>query len=186
MAAESFLEQLALDRLLIIPTAEPPHKTEAAGASAIDRLEMARLAFSEDDRRIEISAFEIERGGKSYTISTLEHFASGNELFMLVGSDMFITLDEWRRAEDIFALTDIALKRREGDPRLDIIIKQKADEYRSRFGARIHFIDSPTLEVSSTELRKRIANGDISTELIPEGVADYIRTRGLYGFKSRA
>lgn len=186
MAAESFLEQLALDRLLIIPTAEPPHKTEAAGASAIDRLEMARLAFGEDDRRIEISAFEIERGGKSYTISTLEHFAPGNELFMLVGSDMFITLDEWRRAEDIFALTDIALKRREGDPRLDIIIKQKADEYRSRFGARIHFIASPTLEVSSTELRERIANGDISTELIPEGVADYIRTRGLYGFKSRA
>ncbi len=184
LAAQSFLESLELDRLLIMLTALPPHKSEVLGASAEDRLEMAKRAFKGCDERIIISDFEISRGGKSYTINTLEHFAPGNELFLLVGSDMFLTLDEWRRAEDIFSLADIVLKRRENDPETNILIKCKSDEYRSRFGARIHFIAAPTLEVSSTELRERIAAGGSDDALLPCGVSEYIREKGLYGQKA--
>ncbi len=184
LAAKSFLESLELDRLLIMPTALPPHKSEVLGASAEDRLEMAKRAFEGCDERIVISDFEISRGGKSYTINTLEHFAPGNELFLLVGSDMFLTLDEWRRAEEIFALADIVLKRRENDPETDILIKRKTDEYRSRFGARIHFIAAPALEVSSTELRERITARGADDVLLPCGVCEYIREKGLYGQKA--
>ena len=177
-AAEDFLREFGLERLLVIPTSTPPHKAEVVGASAEDRLEMARLAFMDSDSRIEVSDFEIRRGGKSYTVNTLENFATGNELYMLVGTDMFLTLDLWYHSEEIFRLSDIVLKRRDGgDGRL---IADKADEYRRRFGARIHIMEDAPLEISSTELRGLIRSGRPTEGLIPDSVAEYIAANHLY------
>lgn len=179
-AAHDFINRFELDRLFVIPTALPPHKAEVAGASANDRLEMARIAFADSDPRIEVSDFEIRREGKSYTIYTLEHFAPGNELFMLVGTDMFLTLDEWYRAPDIFKLADIVLKRREADRTSDRLISDRKYEYNTRFGARIHVIDVPALEISSTRLRELLCAGEPTGSLIPDGVLKYIRKNHLY------
>ncbi len=181
-AADSFLGCIGLDRLYIVPTALPPHKAAVDGASDADRLEMLRLAFA-DDRggRLEVSDWEISRHGKSYTIYTLEHFTRPErELYMLVGTDMFLTLSQWYRAADIFALATIALMRREDDRSLDAAVDECRRHYTVDFGARIVTIDRAPVEVSSTELRRRIAAGEPLEGLVPTPVAEYIRQHRLY------
>lgn len=179
-AAEIFLNDMRLDRLLIMPAAVPPHKA-ADGVSGEDRLEMARIAFKDADSRIEVSDFEVKRDGKSYTICTLENFTEKNRtIFLLVGTDMFLTLPEWRRSEDIFKLANIVLMRRESEGGTTAEINEKRLEYTARYGARIRVIEKPPLEVSSTMLRARIKNGEPTDGLIPDGVAVYIKEHGLY------
>jgi nicotinate-nucleotide adenylyltransferase len=182
-AALAFLKSMELDRLYVIPTASPPHKSEVAGANSKDRLEMVRLAFSDvADRRIEVSDFEIKREGKSYSIYTLEHFSKpGREIFMLVGTDMFLTLHEWYRAEDIFRIARIVLMRREHDNSLLSAINEKIQEYKEKYGANISIIDVPPLEISSTRLREMLQNGDPVDGLIPDNVIKYITDNNLYG-----
>lgn len=180
-AAYAFLDAMQLDRLYVMPTAEPPHKAEVEGASAAHRLEMLRLAFAGSDERLEVSDYEIRRAGKSYTVITLEHFAAPDtQLFLLVGTDMFLTLDRWRRAEDIFRLTDIVLMRRETDAENEGLIREKLAEYREKFDARLHEIPTMPLVISSTELRHRLKNGQSTAGLIPESVAAYIAENNLY------
>ncbi|MBQ8551235.1 MAG: nicotinate (nicotinamide) nucleotide adenylyltransferase [Clostridia bacterium] len=184
-AAYAFLDTMALDRLLVIPTAIPPHKAPVEGASAADRIEMARLAFCDGEAyksgRLVVSDYETTLEGKSYTVYTLEHFASPEcELYLLVGTDMFLTLDRWYRAEEIFRLADIVLMRRERDAVNFPLIRQKSAEYRERFNARIHEIDEPPIVVSSTELRKRLCGRCGIDGLIPEAVVRYIEENDLY------
>jgi len=180
-AAEAFLDAMALDRLLVIPTAVPPHKAEVAGADAAARLTMARLAFADSDARLAVSDYEISREGKSYTVYTLEHFtAPDTTLYLLVGTDMFLTLAKWFRAEDIFRLADIVLMRRETDAGLTGLLSETAADYRARFGARIHEIDEPPLVISSTELRERLRAGLPTGGMLPDAVAEYIAKNNLY------
>ena len=167
-AANCFLDCVGLDRLYMVPTALPPHKAAVDGASDADRLEMLRLAIANDrGGKLEVSDWEISRRGKSYTIYTLEHFTKPErELYMLVGTDMFLTLDRWYRAADIF--------------RLDAVIDECRRRYAEDFGARIVVIDRAPFEVSSTELRRRISSGDSLEGLIPDPVAGYIKKNRLY------
>ena len=114
-AARLLLEEAGVDRLFILPAGVPPHKTLDPDESPEHRLAMTRLAFA-DLPRTEVSDWEMTRSGKSYTVLTLEHFsAPDRQLVLLVGTDMFLTLDRWYRAEDIFALAEIVCVRRELD-----------------------------------------------------------------------
>lgn len=183
-SALAFLEAAKLDRLLIVPTANPPHKT-VEGASARERFEMVRLAFENEaayiDGRIRISDFEMTREGKSYTVYTLEHFASPErELYMLVGTDMFLSLHRWFRAEDIFSLARIVLMRRENETENDLLIEEKKKQYTESFGACVYEIQQTPTVISSTELRCRLRSGSESEELIPDAVEAYIRKNNLY------
>lgn len=178
-AAAMFLKKIPIDRLYIIPTAIPPHKAEVVGASAADRLEMAKLAFGKLGDRVEVSDWEIRRSGKSYTVYTLEHFtAPDRQIFLLVGTDMFLTLDGWYRPEDIFRLADIVLMRREKDCGGEI--EEKAEEYRRRFGARLHFLGGEAVELSSTGIREKITESVPDNDVIPPEVVQYIEKKGLY------
>lgn len=183
-SALAFLEAAKLDRLLIVPTANPPHKT-VEGASARERFEMVRLAFENEaayiDGRIRISDFEMTREGKSYTVYTLEHFASPErELYMLVGTDMFLSLHRWFRAQDIFRLARIVLMRRENETENDLLIEEKKKQYTESFGACVYEIQQTPTVISSTELRCRLRGGSESEELIPDAVEAYIRKNNLY------
>lgn len=180
-AAHAFLEAMQLDRLLVIPTALPPHKAAVDGASADQRLRMAQLAFGTSDKRLTVSDYEIRRDGKSYTVYTLEHFTKPDrELFMLVGTDMFLTLANWYRAADIFKMTRIVLMRRETDDGNTALIAEKMREYRERYAARIHEIAQPPLVISSTELRERLRGGLSVDGLLSDSVAEYIAKNNLY------
>ena len=179
-AAESFLEAVSPDRLLILPASIPPHKCPVAGASAEDRLAMCRIAFSQLPR-VEISDLELRRAGKSYTVLSLRELtAPDRELVMLVGTDMLLTLDSWYMAEEIFSLAKIAVMRRESDPETSQRIDDTCRHYRERFGAKIISVNAPAIEISSTRIREMIRGGENVEEYITPEIEEYIRACGLY------
>jgi nicotinate-nucleotide adenylyltransferase len=184
-AAYAFLDAMNLDRLYVMPTALPPHKAEVAGADSNARFEMTRLAFENGipalNGRLVVSDFEIKRRGRSYSVFTLKHFSKpGRELFMLVGTDMFLTLSSWYKAEEIFKLAQIVLMRREQNDSIGLKINAKKLEYIERYGAKIHIVDVSPLEISSTGLREKIRSGVSITGLVPDNIIKYIKENNLY------
>lgn len=184
-AALAFLDTLCLDKLLVIPADIPPHKPQVAGATTADRLKMTHLAFEDTDAyksgRLEVCDYEIQRGGKSYTVYTLEHFtAPERELYLLVGTDAFLKLDEWFCAQRIMELANIVLMRREKDDGNTGILLSRADEYREKFSARVYTLGDEPIVVSSSEIRAYIYDGKpCPTEVSPK-VREYIKNNGLY------
>jgi len=183
-AAHAFLDACKLDRLYILPTAIPPHKAVSQADTPKDRLQMLKLAFSEPqyaDERIVISDYEQTRGGKSYTILTLEHFINESEdLTMLCGTDMFLTLERWYRGEDILRMADICCLCRDDDPVSEEKIRAAADRYRTVYGTRVILPTFHPLVISSTEIRSRIAAGQATDDVLPTTVHKYIDEHGLY------
>ena len=179
-AARAFMEQMWLDFLYIIPTAQPPHKEMDVPVDASHRLEMCRLAFS-DVEGVYVSDLEIRRGGRSYTVDTLRELSGEDRrLFLLCGTDMMLTLDEWREPEEIFRLSYPAYIRRERDAILDQKIVQKIADYNQKYGKVVRRIVTEPIELSSNLVRERLANGEDVSHLIPASVEKYIRDNHLY------
>ena len=178
LVAENFAKQMGLDELLIIPDDIPPHKAYSGTVSAKERLKMCELAFSHIEVA-KISDMEIRRGGRSYTYLTLEELSDENtELFLLIGSDMMLTFDTWRRYDYIFTLASICYVRRESSEEIGRAIKEKCDVFRSEFGAKIYEIESAPFEVSSSEIRS--AGDSFRRDFLPPLVYDYIQANHLY------
>jgi nicotinate-nucleotide adenylyltransferase len=173
-------DALSLDRVLFMPAGQPPHKRRGALSSATDRLLMTRLAIA-GDAAFELTTLEVERPGPSYTVDSVEELLRqyGDEarLYLLMSSDSFAQVDSWREPERLLSLVEWAIGGRPGSPLPD------RAALRERFGKaaeRIHLLDGPTLDVSSTELRRRVAAGLAIRYLVPRGVEELIRDRGLY------
>ena len=184
-AARAFSRAIQPDIFYILPAFTPPHKLIDPSDSPFDRLEMARRAFGGIPQAI-VSDYEIREGGRSYTVNTLRHLWSEGDIYMLVGTDMFLSLPAWREPEEVFRLAHIVLMRRESDPNETSLIKQAHERYVREFSARITQIDERALELSSTELRERLAGGRPIDGLVPSDVEDYIREHGLYGYGANA
>ena len=179
-AAKAFMEQMWLDILYIIPTGVTPHKTMKGDATAADRLEMCRLAF-EGMEGVIVSDLEMRREGKSYTVDTLrELYDPDGRLFLLMGTDMLLTLDKWREPEEIFRLCYPVYIRREEDGALDAAIVEKIKTYQEKYGKVVRRIVAPAIEISSTDVRAAVAEGFPIEGAVPSSVAAYIRDRGLY------
>ena len=180
-AARAFMEQMWLDILYVIPTGVTPHKDMKGDATAKDRLEMCRLAFS-DVEGVIVSDLEMRREGKSYTVDTLRQlYDPAGRLFFLMGTDMLLTLDRWREPEEIFRLCYPVYIRREADAALDATIVEKITSYRERFGKTVPRIVAPAIELSSSLVREAVAAGESIDGMVPATVADYIREKRLYG-----
>ena len=174
--AQQFQKQLRAQRVLFIPTFVPPHKRAPDLAPAEDRLEMCRLAC--EGTPFEVSDLEIRRGGPSYTAETLlalKREYPDAELFLIVGSDMLATFDEWYRYHDILMMCTLcAASRKHGFvPELEGKFTQEELE-------KIKFIEIPVFEVSSTIIRRRISEKESTQGLLADGVRDYIEKKGLY------
>lgn len=179
-AARAFMDQMWLDILYVIPTGVTPHKIMKGDASAKDRLEMCRLAFSDMDGVI-VSDLEMRREGKSYTVDTLrELYDPAGRLFFLMGTDMLLTLDQWREPEEIFKLCYPVYIRREADATLDSRIVEKITSYHQRFGKMVPRIVAPAIELSSSDVRKAVADGTSFAGMVPPDVARYIQENKLY------
>lgn len=182
-AAKEFLRQMQLDLLYIIPAAIPPHKQIDASDDPGRRLEMCRLAFA-GIRGALVSDMEIARGGKSYTVDTLRALsAPDRRLFLLMGTDMMLTLDEWRQPEEIFRLCYPVYIRREEDPANDARIVEKNNLYLQKYGKIVRKLPADVIEISSTEIRRRAAAGESLSGVVPGAVETYIRENHLYGAK---
>lgn len=179
-AAQEFFRAMELDLLYIIPTALPPHKQLSAGDDPQSRLKMCELAFRDMERAI-VSDMEIARGGRSYTVDTLRALSGeGRRLFFLMGTDMMLTLDTWREPEEIFRLCYPVYMRRENDPILSERIVAKNAEYLEKYGKVVRRVPLEFVDVSSTEIRRRVAAGEPISDLVPPAVEAYIKEQGLY------
>ena len=179
-AARAFMTQMKLDILYVIPAGIPPHKQIAADDDPRHRLRMCELAFGGMEGVI-VSDCELRRQGKSYTVDTLrEFYAPENRLFLLCGTDMMLTLDTWYQAEEIFRLCYPIYIRREEDPILTQRIVVKIAEYQQKYGAIVRRVVMDPIVLSSTQIRKAVAEGSAIDGMVSPAVADYIRTHGLY------
>ena len=179
-AARLFLEQMHLDLLYVIPAAIPPHKQIDAADDPTHRFRMCELAFA-DMKNVIVSDIEITRGGPSYTVDTLRALcAPDRRLFLLMGTDMMLTLDTWREADEIFKLCYPIYLRRESDPILEARLIEKNKQYQEKYGKVARRLVGEVIELSSTEVRERVRTGQSVTGLIPQAVESYIRENALY------
>jgi nicotinate-nucleotide adenylyltransferase len=179
LIAQEAFDQLDLDRVLLIPTAQPPHKEVPHDPGAAARLAMVEAAIAGDDR-FAASPIEIERGGPSYTVDTLRALHAtypGSELTFVVGGDMASSLPTWHEPAEVVAQARLAVAEREGTRRTDIL-----ERLATIPGAveQVDFFDLPRIDFSSSLVRRRVAAGRPITYLVPDRVAAYIAQHGLY------
>ncbi len=181
-AAKAFLEQAELDRLLIMPSLISPHKPTAEDDVPQRRIDMLKLAFA-DEPCITVCDYEIKQGGVSYTYLTLGHFYNeGDTLCFLTGSDMFLTLDEWKNPERIFELSEIWCMSRTGDDGRELL--KKKEFFELEYGGRCFFCRGDAVVVSSSEVRTKLRRGEDVSGLLPEAVLAYVEKNDLYGAKN--
>ena len=178
-ACKSFLEFYKVDKMYIVPTFIPPHKVRDSNISAEMRMEMSKLAFEGIADNVEVSDIELKRQGMSYTADTLKEFknAGCEKIYLLCGTDMFVTLDMWYNPKYIFETAPVVCIRRENDEEMTVLIDEKSKMYREVFGADIEFVLKDAIEASSRDLRKNIVN---LKDLVPSNVLKYIEANNLY------
>ncbi len=177
VCASQALGQLGLDRILLVPVHEPPHKGIEIDPGVAHRVELCRLAVAGDEQ-LDVSLSDADVPGPSYTVDTLRRLherSPGEQLTFIVGGDMALSLPTWREPEAILELAEVAVAEREGIRRIDII-----DRLTGLPADRIHFFDMPRLDVSSSLIRRYVATGRPIRHLVPEGVERYIADAGLY------
>ena len=171
--------QLELDRVVLMPVSRPPHKRLEADPGIERRLAMCAAAVA-GEAGLEVSRVEADRPGASYTVDTLRelHAQSPEHLLtFLVGGDMAHSFPAWREPAAVLELAELGVAEREGLARADIV-----DRLRTVPGGekRVRFFDMPRIDVSSSMLRRRVAEGRPVRHLVPDGVAAYIAAQGLY------
>jgi nicotinate-nucleotide adenylyltransferase len=176
--AECCRDQCGLDCVRFVPATVSPHKRDLPSAPASARLEMLHLAI-DGHRAFEVSTVEIDRGGISYTVDTLEGMkttAPDDELFLLLGADSLVDLPLWRRAERICQLAVIVAVARPGcpAPSLQMLRANTSPQ------ARMQAVTMPNIGISSSQLRRQIRAGASVRYQIPRAVEKYITANGLY------
>ncbi|MEG1426874.1 MAG: nicotinate (nicotinamide) nucleotide adenylyltransferase [Oscillospiraceae bacterium] len=178
---EEFYQRLKLDKMILIPTYLPPHKTVQDLASPRDRFAMCALAAKTLRFPVEISEIEINRRERSYTADTLVELRRGYpnaHFYLLMGEDMFLTIDHWYLPEVIFATATVCASPRSamGMNGLREYAKKLEEQFKN---AHCVIADIPFLDVSSTEIRAGVSRD------LPQAVATYIREKSLYTTPSR-
>ena len=189
-AARAVFELLKLDLLLLVPDGQPPHKTLPPGSPTPEqRLEMTRLAGEQLGlgEKVQTLDLELKREGRSYTAETLRQLRARypeDELWLLMGTDMFLTLQTWREPEEILSLAGIAAFGRTEEDTEELFSVQRDYLYRTYPQARIFTLTIPgVVDVSSTELRERLSRGE-GGNLLPPAVYGYILREGLYNTRA--
>ena len=200
-AAEQIRHNFGLERVFLIPAAQPPHKRPVGVAAAADRLHMIRLAL-EGREGLDVSDVELKRTGPSYTIDTVRHFkgslAPKDQLFLIIGLDAFLEIDSWKSYKDLLAqIAFIVVNRPQAGGDADAGWKRLGDYLRVRIssdytfdasaacyrrpgGQPIHVCAIDAVDVSSTQIREMIKKGRSIDHLVPPEVAQYIFSKGLY------
>jgi nicotinate-nucleotide adenylyltransferase len=193
LLADEILEVLAVDRVLFVPAASPPHKPAAQLAPAADRHAMVRLAIG-DHPRFTVSDVELRRSGPSYTVDTLEELGrEGDELFLIVGSETFLDLLTWREPARIAQRARLVIVPRAGSAfDTESAASQKVLREVGVAGGFARAMGAPlpergvlvahvtSLPISASDLRTRVRQGRSLAYRLPGAVIDHIAARGLY------
>jgi len=178
VAAAEARAQLGLTRVLLLPVAVPPHKEAERDPGAEERWELCRAAAAGVEW-LEVSRLELDRGGPSYTVDTLTELherSREDDLTFIVGGDMALDLPRWREPREVLRLARLGVAER-AEVSSDRIVSALAG-----LGAedRVDFFAMPRLDVSSSDVRDRVASGRPVRWLVPDAVAERIAARGLY------
>ena len=201
-AAVDVREGFELDEIFLIPAALPPHKGFGELAASADRLQMLSLALGADSG-LKVSDVELNRSGPSYTIDTVQHFKqtlpAETRLYLIMGLDAFLEIDTWKSYRELLVqIPLIVINRPKAGHRMRRIPWKIMDDYissklsadysfsasRSGYLARhqqpIYVFEVTALDISSTGIRRRVSQNRSISYLVPQKVAEYIRTKGIY------
>lgn len=172
-------DEAALDQVLLMVAADPPHKRVDEGVPADVRFRLVEIAVS-GKARLEASDLEILRGGKSYTLLTLQELLAQNpgaELFLIIGSDTLIDLPNWYHPEEVLQIASVLCVPRVG---IDQDDEKTAQMLRERYGARVRLLSAKADVISSTEIRKRLTAGLPLEGMLPDAVEQAVYECGSY------
>jgi nicotinate-nucleotide adenylyltransferase len=198
--AEEVREVCALEQILFIPAALPPHKSVAEDVPFAHRLAMTELAVA-DNRHFRVSDLEGRRAGKSYSVHTLEILRREHpqdEYFFIVGLDSFRDITSWKEYRRLFELANIVVAARPGSPagepldllpvaiRADFCYDYAAKTLQHRSGTSVIFLAETRLDISSTRIRRMVAEGRSIRYIVPAAVENYIIRHGFYRGQERS
>lgn len=178
--AEQCREQCDLDEVWFLPSGSPPHKPAAAISEGRHRTEMLRLALA-GHASFRVSEMELTREGPTYTVDTLTAISEQHpdwELFFLIGGDSLSDLPTWRQPQRILQLATIVAANRGDRPLPDAT--ELLPELAAAAGDRIRLVAMPGVDLSATDLRRRVRSGRSIRYLVPRAVEVYIQEHGLY------
>lgn len=177
--AEYVADRLRLEKVTFIPAGLPAHKRDRALASFGHRCAMIRKAIR-GNPRLSVSTIEGDRGGVSFTADTLEAMArKGTSLIFIMGQDSLAEFHTWHEPDRIVRVARLAVVPRRGGAR------QPAPRLRASWRRRVVMLDPPRIDISSTEIRRRLRTGKSVRYRVPDPVLSHIRRHGLYGTKRR-
>ena len=195
-------EGFELDEIILIPAALPPHKSAGEVVDAADRLHMLSLAL-EDSPGIRISDVELKRAGPSYTIDTVQHFKrtlpAESLIFLIVGLDAFLEIDTWKSYDELLRQVPFIIINRpktgssadgfrwksledylKAKVSADYTFVESRNGFRSPTKQQVHVFEVTALDISSTGIRKLVKEGRPIDYLVPQKVAEFIKSKGIY------
>jgi len=182
LLAECCREQCALDRVVFLPTAVSPHKQGRNPTPAAERIAMLELATG-GHAALEVSSYEVDRGGVSYTVETLRHFRESEpdaRLFFLLGADMLNDLPHWREASAVIELALPVVVRRPDAEAVDFDCLASIASAERIEAVRSHQVEMPPIGISSTAIRRQASRGRSIRYLTSRAVEKYIETNRPY------
>ncbi|MGK9368958.1 nicotinate-nucleotide adenylyltransferase [Melioribacter sp. Ez-97] len=165
------LEKRKLDKIIFVPCYISPHKTDKNSSNPIHRLNMLRLAI-EDIPYFDLTDYEIRKGNISYTYDTIvELRKTYNNIELIIGYDNLVVFDKWHKPDKIVELAKLVVMKR---------VIDKESGTKNKYFENAIILDTPTIEISSSELRERIKNNLPVSFMAPPKVEEYIRKNNLY------
>lgn len=178
--AHGAYRQAYLDKVIFMPTGNPPHKSSEDIISGKHRCEMIKLAIK-DIPYFEFSDLEFQREGKIYSAQTLEIFHEKNPedaLFFIMGADSLFSIESWYMPQKVMELAGIICIGRDGVS--DEHLEKQADLLRERYNAHVQFVDIPQMDISSSDIRNGIRKSQDMGRYLPAEVWEYIKRNGCY------
>lgn len=179
IAAQEVLNEMNIDKIIFIPTGNPPHKNKNEVISPLDRYEMVKLAVKGNDG-FKVSDIEIRRSGKTYSYDTLKELHNiyyETQFYFIIGFDTLKEIDTWKNVNDVCSMTDFIVVNRGNnlnEIKDEILNKEK------KYSCKFILVKIPDIEISSTDIRDRIKNNKSIKYLVTDEVEKYIKQKGLY------
>lgn len=186
--ARAVVDHFHLSRMVFLPAAAPPHKSREGLAPAHDRAEMVGRAIA-NEPAFEFSDFDLVRPGPCYTIDTVLHYRQqlppGTELFWLIGADTLSELPTWRRIHELVDLCRIVTACRPGYDAINWHLLERVFRVGQVEKLRAGLVETPRVDISSTDIRRRVGAREPIADLVPASVGEYIQQQNLYATSSQ-
>lgn len=179
LLAETAFHQFDLDEILIMPTKNPYYKKISNSVTEEDRVAMVELAI-EDNPHFRLSKEELDREGTTYTVETLSHLTKKHpdyKYYFIMGADSLYHIESWKEPEQILKMATIVVAGRAGT---GSSLNSQIEYIENKYDSEIYRLNSPVLEISSNDIRRRVRDGESIRYLLPGKVVDYIQKHNLY------